>query len=383
MKKILACVLAVVLAFGMCTVAFAASDVTAIDVLSGTVYTYDDDDKAMYLADADDLDANTTYYIPVVDVTSGTAADITKLSDLTNNYKIRNSISDGSSYISSKPAFVIKSVSATYGDYHPVSASKTAFITFTTADKFNMEEVDLDMTIKVYPDESSYDISLNGVAQVVGTSTPAEIEEFTNSTICYRETEASSYFLVPSGAPIVTFDDIDDEIEMEFGDDDEEVVFIVNATNQKDLFLRLDTEDEALEDKYPNAELEIRYFAGNNKTFRKTGELTIPTDLDDGDEPYLYEVVDGKLTLCEDAKYDSSDEAFVIKTNKLGNYVISDTKLVDEDADDSDEDGDSTDSTDSSGDATTNPDTGANDFVGLAVALAVVSVAGIAVAKKR
>ena len=380
MKKILACVLAVVLAFGMCTVAFAASDVTAIDVLSGTVYTYDDDDKAMYLADAADLDANTTYYIPVVDITSDVAADITKLSDLTNNYKIRNSIDDGSSYISSKPAFVIKSVSSTIGDYNPVSASKAAFITFTTADKFNMEEVDLDMTIKVYPDESDYDISLNGVAQAVGTSDPAEIEEFTNSTICYRETEAASYVMIPSGAPVVIFDDVDDEVELEFGDDDEEVVFIVNGDGQKDLFLRMDTEDEALEDKYPSANLEIRYFAGNNKTFRKTGELTIPTDLDDGDEPYLYEVVDGKLTLCEDAKYDSSDEAFVIKTNKLGNYVISDTKLVDEDAADSDEDGDSTDSSD---DAATNPDTGANDFVGLAVALAVVSVAGIAVAKKR
>ena len=172
--------------------------------------------------------------------------------------------------------------------------------------------------------------------------------------------------------PVCTFDEDCDEYEIIF-DDDETATFVVPGAQTKDLFLRLDTDvPEALEDKFPSADITAVLFAGNNKTFKKTGELTIPADSIDGKAPFIYNYEDGKLTVCEDAKYDDGKEEFTIKTNKLGNYIISDKELVAADGEG-----------ETGTDAETNPDTGANDFVGLAVALAVVSVAGIAVAKRK
>ncbi|WP_312642723.1 acid shock protein [Hydrogenoanaerobacterium sp.] len=372
MKKVLSLVLAAVMCFGMSTVAFAAKDskpkkIAVFD--SGFVfYTFDDDDSKNAMnpaADKNSLNADETYYIHV---TEEDGTEITKLSDL-DNFKVRSSIDDGAAYISSKPSFVIKTVKEIDGAKLPKS-EKMAFITFTTADKFNMEEKSLDMEIKLYGDD-------NNCTTKVGTETAAKeatIDSFTSSEVKYGETEAKTYVKVDG--PIVKFDDIDDDCELEFGDD--EITFFVNAKDQKDLFLRLDDSDDALEDKYPNADLQIVYFAGNNKAFRRNGTLTIPSKAVEGKEgklvaPHIYEKNNGKLSVCKDAKYDDDKEAFIIKTNKLGNYVISDIELDVKDT-----------ATDDKGEGTEkNPDTGANDFVGLAVALAVVSVAGIAVAKRK
>lgn len=387
MKKVFAYVLAAVLALGSSTMAFASTDVKEITIGDdeGSIYVLNDDDQmvkanvsninwsndASTVSASGDFKADTTYYIPVY---AGTNTPITKLSDL-DNYKIRTSISEGSNYISSKPQFVIKSVK-TGGDI----TGKNAFIQVTTADKFQMEAVDFELTTTVYPKEDSK-VKMGSLVTSLAAGDEAEMNFA--GTIGYETTDAKSYTVMEG--PITNFDGVDDDdtIELDFNGD---ALFEVNAKGQKDLFLRLDTSDSALEDKYPEASLEVRYFAGNNKTFRKTGTLTFenidPIENENGKlvAPYIYEVVNGKLVVFNDAEYDMDESKFTIKTNKLGNYVISDTKLVDEDAADSDEDGDSTDSSD---DAATNPDTGANDFVGLAVALAVVSVAGIAVAKKR
>ncbi|RPF47507.1 hypothetical protein EDD70_0295 [Hydrogenoanaerobacterium saccharovorans] len=380
MKKVLSLVLAVVMCFGMCTVAFAAKDTKPmrIRVIDSGYYTYDDDDDKLTTlnkADASSLSADETYYIQVkaIDKETNKEVDITKLSDL-DNYKVRSSIDEGASYISSKPSFVIKTVKQI--DEKKDASKKMAFITFSTADKFNMEEVDLDMEINVYGDDSNCKILLNN-DEDADAKDEKTITLFTNSEVKYGETEAKTYVKVDG--PIVKFDDIEDDCELEFGDD--EVTFEVNAKDQKDLFLRLDDSDEALEDKYPNADLTIVYFAGNNKTFRRNGTLTIPVKAAEGKDgklvaPFIYEKNNGKLSVCKDAKYNLDDEKFTIKTNKLGNYVISDVELKTEAA--TDEKGEET-----KDGAEKNPDTGANDFVGLAVALAVVSVAGIAVAKRK
>lgn len=156
------------------------------------------------------------------------------------------------------------------------------------------------------------------------------------------------------------------------------------------MFLRYnDDEVEALTEKYPDATLEFHTFECNNKSFKRVGKLYIPADeieLKDGKmgAPYLYEIVNGKITAVE-AKYDSYDEEFVISTNKLGSYVVSDTKLKTASTDDKDDDGDDNKTNGTGTSGTGNPDTGANDIVGVAVALAVVSVAAISAAsfKKR
>lgn len=344
MKKVLALVLAGVMAASLSVVSFAAEKVEAVE-FSGKLCTYDDDEMTEVKSESV-LDANTDYYLEVVDKAATDKMDLDKLSKL-NDVKVRTSISTGSSYISSKAtSFVIKTVKE---DGVKV---KKAYVSFTTADKFQMEEQDIELTITLYDDKGN-STDTKDIAASVG----------------YGESYAKPYFKVDG--PVVKFDDIDDndEIEIEFSNDDvEDVIFKVSAKGQKDLFLRMDTDvPEALEDKFPNADITAVLFAGNNKTFKKTGELTIPVDA-----KYIYSYEDGKLAVLEDAKYDDGKDEWTIKTNKLGNYILSDTELVAADG----EDGTGTD-------AETNPDTGANDFVGLAVALAVVSVAGIAVAKRK
>ena len=345
MKKVLALVLAGVMTLSMGVVAFAADKVEKVE-FNGKLCTYDDDnDKMDPVTDETALDANTDYYLEVVDAIG--TMELDKLSKL-NDVKVRTSVDTGSSYISSKAtSFVIKTV----------GKDKKAYVSFTTADKFQMEEQDIELTIKLYDNDGKLD-------EATGTYS-------VNATVSYGTSDAKPYFKVDG--PVVNFEDIDDneEIEIEFSNDDvENVIFKVAAKGQKDLFLRMDTDiPEALEDKFPSADITAVLFAGNNKTFKKTGELTIPVDA-----KYIYSYEDGKLAVLEDAKYDDGKDEWTIKTNKLGNYILSDTELVA--ADGEGEDGTGTD-------AETNPDTGANDFVGLAVALAVVSVAGIAVAKRK
>ena len=92
-------------------------------------------------------------------------------------------------------------------------------------------------------------------------------------------------------------------------------------------------------------------------------------------KPYIYTWSDSKLTEVKGAKWNDDEGTYTVAISGPTQYVLSNKKLVEEKDTDAEEDNDT--------ETTTNPDTGANDFVGLAVALAVVSVAGIAVAKKH
>lgn len=112
----------------------------------------------------------------------------------------------------------------------------------------------------------------------------------------------------------------DEEFELTF-EEAEDVTFTVDTTHQKDLVLKMDTdEDEAVEKANPNANMDFFNFYG--ATFKKTGELFIPAD----EGSYIYEIVDGALKTVN-ATYDDFDEGFTIKTKTLGYYVVSDIPL--------------------------------------------------------
>ncbi len=87
------------------------------------------------------------------------------------------------------------------------------------------------------------------------------------------------------------------------------------------------------------------------------------------EDGFVYELTgEGKIKKSA-AKWSEDDGAWVLKTRTLGSYVFSDKALASAAAAD---------------DTTTNPDTGANDVVGIATALAVVSlVAAGAVSLKK
>ncbi len=108
-------------------------------------------------------------------------------------------------------------------------------------------------------------------------------------------------------------------------------------------------------------------------TFNSTATVYFYQVDEDG---FIYEITgEGKIKASA-AKWSEDDGCWVLKTRTLGSYVFSDEELVSASSSGEDE-------TDTEGDVT-NPDTGANDVVGIATALAVVSlVAAGAVALKK
>jgi len=116
-------------------------------------------------------------------------------------------------------------------------------------------------------------------------------------------------------------DEQDEETEISFEEDDD-VSFTVDTSHQGELVLSMDTDEiEAVEKAYPSANLDFYNF--NGATFRKTGTLLIPAE----EGQFIYEYRDGALQPVN-AKYDSFEEAFSIKTKTLGRYVVSDVELA-------------------------------------------------------
>ncbi len=112
----------------------------------------------------------------------------------------------------------------------------------------------------------------------------------------------------------------EEDCEINF-EEDRGVYFTVDTSRQTKLLLAMDREeDENVASAYSDAYLDFYNF--NGAVFKKTGTLVIPAEYGS----YLYQIVDGALQSVS-ATYDSYDESFSIKTNTLGRYVVSDTKL--------------------------------------------------------
>ena len=134
---------------------------------------------------------------------------------------------------------------------------------------------------------------------------------------------------------------------------------------------------EEVEDKYYDLDADIEYVNFVAKpNLGRNAEIAIQGDY--SDQYYLYEVVNGDLEPI-DADWNEDDGLFEFTASKLTSYVISDKELVAEADEPAEDDEPAADDT-----TTQNPDTGANDVVGVAVALAAVSlVAAGAVSLKK
>ena len=118
----------------------------------------------------------------------------------------------------------------------------------------------------------------------------------------------------------------------------------------------------ALAEKFPEADIECYNF-GSVRALQNEAELTLQADY--ADQYYVYTYNKGVLE-AQDYTWNSVDGVYEWTTKTLGSFVISDVELV------------------AAEEETKNPDTGANDVVGVAAALAVVSlVAGAAVSLKK
>ena len=165
--------------------------------------------------------------------------------------------------------------------------------------------------------------------------------------------------------------------------------FTVKMYKGETMFLDLETAyDKAIAGEM-DADADSFYkFDKSNSSFSRAGELVIVSD----DETLVpYEIDEDGNFVAVDAEYvkdyaiahtNSKVNGFVFNTKQLGNYVLSTEELgeeveepADEETPDVEEPTETPDVEEKPQTDKPNPNTGANDFVGLAVSLAVVSVA--------
>ena len=162
--------------------------------------------------------------------------------------------------------------------------------------------------------------------------------------------------------------------------------FTVKMYSGESMYLDLSTAyDKAIAGEM-DAEADSFYkFDNENANFSRTGELIIVTD----DETLVpYEIDEDGNFVEVDAKYvedyaiahtNKKVDGFVFSTKTLGNYVLSTEELGQEEQPAKETPAEpvtpSEPTTETPSTSKPNPDTGAEDFVGLAVSLAVVSVA--------
>ena len=147
------------------------------------------------------------------------------------------------------------------------------------------------------------------------------------------------------------------------GDKDVDVEVRVYDGDKLYLYNENDADDDILK-AYADTDADITFltFTGD-PTFNSTATVRFYKE----EDSFVYGVKDGKLVNVN-AKWDDDEGCFVLKTRTLGAYVFSDKKL--------------SVATPSAG--SNNPDTGANDVVGIATALAAVAlVSAAAVSLKK
>lgn len=126
-----------------------------------------------------------------------------------------------------------------------------------------------------------------------------------------------------------------------------------------------ETAIEALEEKFPEADLECYNFGGA-PVFNNAAVFTQQADY--ADQYYIYSYKNGKLAEVE-AEWNNIEGVYEWETKAPTSYVISDVELVAAAEEESFED--------------KNPDTGANDVVGIAAALTVTSLVAAAAVSLR
>ena len=146
-------------------------------------------------------------------------------------------------------------------------------------------------------------------------------------------------------------------------DSDVEVEVRVYDGDKLFLYNNLDTDDDILK-KYADADADITFLSfPAEPTFNATATVRFYKE----EDSFIYGMKDGKLVNVN-AKWDDDEGCFILKTRTLGSYVFSDKKL----------------SVSAPAAGSENPDTGANDVVGIATALAAVAlVSAAAVSLKK
>ena len=157
--------------------------------------------------------------------------------------------------------------------------------------------------------------------------------------------------------------------EYDFGSDEQYGVS-VRVYEDEELFLEI-SEDADKDILKANADADADYIDFVEWVAHPTFTSNVTLEFYGAEEDdYIYEIKDGKLVTPSRLKWDDDAEVWTLTTRTLGAYVVSDVKLANAVAE-ADAD-------------VSNPDTGANDVVGIAGALAVVAmISAAAVSLKK
>ncbi len=152
-------------------------------------------------------------------------------------------------------------------------------------------------------------------------------------------------------------------MEMTARDTDVEIEARVYDGDKLFLYNEIDADDDILK-KYADTDADITFLSfPAAPTFNATATVRFYKD----EDSFVYGMKNGQLVNVN-AKWDDDEGCFVLKTRTLGSYVFSDKKL----------------SVAATTPGSENPDTGANDVVGIATALAAVAlVSAAAVSLKK
>lgn len=168
-----------------------------------------------------------------------------------------------------------------------------------TGKQFEFDDAEIDVTVNVF-----YETNWNDV--------PA-----------YLVNDSFNGQLKPDKKYLLKFDS-DEEVDLEFGLDQNEGIFTVDVSGQgKILFEFTTTANDAIVDANPAAKIFFANF--NNTKFNRTGEFAYESE----DFQFVYEIKDGKLVTIPSAEYDEADDTLYFNTRVLGSYVFSDVELVD------------------------------------------------------
>ena len=221
------------------------------------------------------------------------------------------------------------------------------------------------------------DIRISGTVGYALDETSLYITDTDDTLKLTDAQEERLYKIVDSGAAYAT-------LEFETADEDTEVEVRVYDGDKLYLYSNTDADDDILK-KYADDDADLTFlnFPGE-PTFNATATVRFYKE----EGTYIYTLKDGKLSAvtAPDAnagsagqtagkvKWDEDEGCYILKTRSLAKtYVFSDKALPVDAADDT-----------TPGGNVTNPDTGANDVVGIATALAAVAlVSAAAVSLKK
>ena len=362
MKKVLALVLAVMM---LATTAFA---VVENPEAGGTTYTAKKrPGDTLTITDSGIVTAKPDVYVLAKDKAEGDGLIAVKNLNSTN-YSISNiKYVDGKNLLDGTPKFNDAKDQLEIklkNDYNNTKESNLE-ITFTLKGKKvgkgeKPETIDVKISYTV-----GYHLVKNAITLDSGAAKLTKDVDYTNKQEIYEVAGPDNY-----GTLEFTAQDGDTDIEVRIYKDDK--LYLYNDVNADSDILK----------KYADEDADITFLNFPNTSFNATATVRFYKE----EGTYIYENKEGNLTAITaeaasagaagqtagKVKWDEDEGCYILKTRTLGNYVFSDVALP-------------LDAVDNTTDTpVTNPDTGANDVVGIATALAAVAlVSAAAVSLKK